>query len=315
MSSSAASAAGSVPVIVGPTAAGKSAVAMWIASQGRPITIVSADSRQVYRGFDVGTAKPTPEERARVPHEGIDVVEPTARYSAFAWADLAADAIARARAGGRMPIVVGGTGLYLRALFDEGFEEPELDEVRRTALQRELAAMPTETLRRWCEQLDPPRAALGRVQLLRSVEIALLTGHRLSDLHRTRRRAPRWRARYLVVDPGLVLAARILERTRAMLAGPWQEEVRALLRTVPSDAPAWKASGYGAVRAHVQGVVPLDATIERVAIETRQYAKRQRTWFRHQLPPEAVGRVDPLRAGWQDIVMRWLDERVEATQA
>lgn len=315
MSSSDASDAGDVPVIVGPTAAGKSAVALWLAARGRPITIVSADSRQIYRGFDVGTAKPDAAERARVPHEGIDIVDPGVRFSAFSWAEFAAGAIARARAAGREPVVVGGTGLYVRALFEPGFLEPELDEVRRIALRRELGALPTEVLRRWCEALDPARAHLGRVQLLRSIEIALLTGRRLSDLHRTSFRPPAWRARYLVVDPGIALATRIVERTRAMLGGAWQAEVRQLLEAVPRDAPAWNASGYRAVQAHVQGAATLDATIERVVIETRQYAKRQRTWFRHQLPSEGVVRVDPTRAGWQDVVWRWMNDRGEADQA
>lgn len=298
----------SVPVIVGPTAAGKSAVAMWLADRLGDLTIVSADSRQVYRDFDVGTAKPTPEERARVPHACIDVVEPAVRYSAFAWADAAAEAIAAARSGGRAPVVVGGTGLYVRALFGDAFVEPALDPGRRAALQAALAGMPTDELRRWCERLDPPRARLGRVQLLRSVEIALLTGRRLSALHATERRAPRWRARYLVVDPGPVLATRIEARARAMLGGAWQTEVRGLLAHVPPDAPAWKASGYVAVREHVEGRLDLETTIARVVIETRQYAKRQRTWFRHQLPPHGVLRLDPTQPGWEDAVLTWWNE-------
>jgi tRNA dimethylallyltransferase len=298
-------------VIVGPTAAGKSAVAMWLAERLGNVTIVSADSRQVYRGFDVGTAKPTPAERARVPHAGIDLVEPVVRYSAFAWADAAAEAIVAARAGGRTPVVVGGTGLYVRTLFEPGFVEPPLDPARRAALQAVLARMSTETVRRWCEHLDPSRATLGRVQLLRSVEIALLTGHRLSELHANHRRAPRWSARYLVVDPGAVLGRRIEERARAMLAGAWQAEVAALLARVPADAPAWKASGYVAVREHVAGGRALDATIERVVIETRQYAKRQRTWFRHQLPAEGVLRLDPTQPGWEDVVLAWWTEGTE----
>ena len=313
MSSSGDSGVADVPVIVGPTAAGKSAVAMWLADRGLPVTIVSADSRQIYRGFDVGTAKPTPAERARVPHACIDIVGPEIRFSAFEWADAASDAIATARSAGQEPIVVGGTGLYVRALFETTFAEPALDPPRRAALQHVVAERSTEELRRWCEQLDPARAHLGRVQLLRSIEVALLSGHRLSDLHRTHSRAPRWRARYLVVDPGAVLGARIEARARAMLAGAWQGEVQALMRTVAADAPAWKASGYDAVRMHVLGATSLEETIERVVIETRQYAKRQRTWFRHQLPPDAVVRVDPTSADWQDVVMRWWDERREGT--
>lgn len=307
--------AASVPVIVGPTAAGKSAVAMWLAEQGIPVTIVSADSRQVYRGFDVGTAKPTAAERARVPHEGIDVIDPRDRCSAYAWADLARAAIGAAREAGRIPVVVGGTGLYVRTLFGVGFSEPALDEARRAALRDELAARSTHELRRWCERLDPPRAGLGRAQLLRSIEIALLTGQRLSDLHESHRRPPTLAARYLVVDPGPSLAGRIERRTRAMLDGPWQEEVHALLGAVPAEAPAWKATGYAAVRALVEGSATLDATRQRVEIETRQYAKRQRTWFRHQLPSEHVARVNPADAAWPDGVMEWWNAVEEVRRA
>jgi tRNA dimethylallyltransferase len=307
--------ADSVPVIVGPTAAGKSAVAMWLAAGDVPVTIVSADSRQVYRGFDVGTAKPSRADRDAVPHACIDVADPRARFSAYLWADLAAAAIEDARRDGRVPLVVGGTGLYLRTLFEAGFTEPELDPSRRAALAEVLAPLPTAELRRWCEQLDPPRAVLGRVQLLRSIEIALLSGERLSDLHATRRRAPRWKARYLAVDPGPALAQHIERRAGAMLDGAWQEEVARLIGEVPPDAPAWKASGYGAVRRLVEGGASLAGTRERVIIETRQYAKRQRTWFRNQLPAGSVTALDPARDDWQATARRWWDESMEADQA
>src|SRR5215218_182379 len=197
-----------IPVICGPTAAGKTQLALWLAAR-TDVTIVSADSRQLYCGFDIGTAKPTAAERRAVPHCGIDVLDPTQRASAAWWADEADAWIRDALAAGRVPMVVGGTGLYLRALFGSLFAEPMLDEQRRAALQPELGAKSTETLRRWVTELDPPRAALGRTQLLRALEIALLTGRRVSDLHRERHRPARWAARYLVVDPGPELAQRI----------------------------------------------------------------------------------------------------------
>ncbi|HWH53053.1 MAG TPA: isopentenyl transferase family protein, partial [Gemmatimonadaceae bacterium] len=118
-----------VHVVCGPTAAGKSEVAMWLAERAA-CTVISADSRQVYRGFDIGTAKPSPADRARVPHSGIDIAEATERYSAAAWADAADRWVADALASGRTPLVVGGTGLYLRALFDGLFAEPRLDAAR-----------------------------------------------------------------------------------------------------------------------------------------------------------------------------------------
>jgi tRNA dimethylallyltransferase len=296
-----------VRAIVGATAAGKSAIALWLARR-HAIVVISADSRQIYRRFDVGTAKPTPAERESVPHRGIDIVEPSERYSAFAWAAAAADWIAEASTGGRTPLVVGGTGLYARALFESSFEEPELDLARRKRLEIFLAALSVPELRRWCTLLDPARTHLGRTQLLRAIEVALLTGHRLSALHKERRRPPRHRARYLVVDPGRGLAERIATRARTMLEGGWVEEVRRLDATVPPLAPAWNSTGYRTVRSMVRGEMTEAEVLERVIIETRQYAKRQRTWFRHQLPDRAVTRVDPAAADWQETVERWWTE-------
>ena len=300
-----ASAGAEIPVVCGPTAAGKSAVALWVADR-TPSTIVSADSRQIYRGFDIGTAKPTLDERARIPHEGIDVADPTERYSAAAWAASANQWIERSFAEGRQPLVVGGTGLYLRALFEGLFEEPTLDPDRRASLDAYTRTLDVAELRRWVDTLDPPRAHLGRTQLLRSIEIALLTGHRLSDLHRERARSSRWRPRYLLVDPGPVLADRIGARLDAMLDHGWPDEVRRLMNEIPADAPAWNATGYDVVRRLVRGEITRAAARDAILIGTRQYAKRQRTWFRHQLPADRVTRVDPTSLTWRSVVEQWL---------
>jgi tRNA dimethylallyltransferase len=280
-----------IRVICGPTAAGKTTASISL-SRLADVADVSADSRQLYREFDVGTAKPSASDRDAVPHYGIDVLDPTARASAAWWAERADAWLRDAIAGGRTPIVVGGTGLYLRALFGSLFEEPPMDPERRRVLQSELDALSVDELRRWVERLDPARAHLGRTQLLRAVEIALLTGRRVSELHAESRTAPRWRARYLVVDPGPVLAAQIASRTRAMFESGWIDEVRRLTETVPADAPAWNATGYRTIREMEQGLTTYEAAVERVVIETRQYAKRQRTWFRHQLAGEDVTRLD-----------------------
>ena len=298
------SSAAPIRVICGPTAAGKTGLALRLARHAE-IVIVSADSRQLYRRFDVGTAKPTAEERSAVPHVGIDVLEPTERASAAWWADCADHWIRDARASGREPLVVGGTGLYLRALFGALFEEPALDPVRRAALGLELEFLPTEALRRWVRALDPPRAHLGRTQLLRAVEIALLTGQRVSDLHRERARPARWTARYLLVDPGDDLAQRIEARTHAMLAAGWRDEVRELMRDVPANAPAWNATGYGAIRLLEAGELTEHEAAMRVVVETRQYAKRQRTWFRHQLVGSDVTRLDPRVPDWEARALSW----------
>src|SRR5204862_3579311 len=140
-----------------------------------------------------------------------------------------------------------------------------------------------------------------RAQQLRAVEVALLTGHRLSALHRDRARVPRWTARYLLVDPppGQALPDAIARRVDAMLDGGWPEEVQVLRQSVPADAPAWQATGYRHVRRLVAGECTRGKARERIVIQTRQYAKRQRTWFRHQLPADRVTRVDPTAENWR----------------
>jgi tRNA dimethylallyltransferase len=171
-----------------------------------------------------------------------------------------------------------------------------------------LDGQPTEELRRWVAELDPARAALGRTQLLRAIEVATLTGSRISELHASEAVRPVWRARYLVVDPGPSLHERIEHRLEAMIASGWLDEVQRL-RTVPDDAPAWKASGYRELRDVVDGIVGIDAARERILIETRQYAKRQRTWFRHQLPDDATTRLDPTQKDAEGIIERWYGGR------
>jgi tRNA dimethylallyltransferase len=301
----------SLRVITGPTASGKSALVMRLADAA-PLTVVSADSRQIYRRFDIGTAKPSADERARVPHEGIDIVDPDARYSAAAWSEDAIGWIGTAHTNGRTPVVVGGTGFYLRALTAPLFEEPPLDPDRRRRLLAELDALDTESLRRWCTALDPARASLGRAQLLRAVEIALLTGVPISRWHREAPRPPRARARYLVVDPGPILGAWIEQRVDAMFGGGWPEEVEALARTIDAAAPAWKATGYDAVRQMVRGRLAREEARMQVIIETRQYAKRQRTWFRHQLAGADVSRLDPRVPDAMERALRWWHEPNEA---
>jgi tRNA dimethylallyltransferase len=302
MSSSAASDAAELRIICGPTAAGKSALALALAER-HGATIVSADSRQIYRRFDIGTAKPTREELSRVPHCGIDVADPTERWSAARWADDAEGwlrEVSPSRA-----VVAGGTGFYLRALTAPLFVAPPLDAVARAALEIELAPLSIDALRERCRALDPARAHLGRAQLLRTIEVAVLTGQRLSDLQRDNARAPRRTARWLVVDPGDRLATQIEQRIDAMLDGGWIDETRELMRDVPADAPAWQGCGYDAVRDILTGSrTPAEAR-DAILIDTRQYAKRQRTWFRHQLPETCVTRVDPHDATTAARVEEW----------
>lgn len=293
-----------VPAIVGPTGAGKSALALALAERVGA-AIVSADSRQLYRAFDLGTAKPTAAERARVPHHGVDVAAPTERWSAARWADGAEGWIAACDAAGRAPVLVGGTGFYLRALAEPLFAEPPLDPVRRAEVARELDALSIGALRERVAELDPERAGGQRVQLLRAAEVMLLTGVPLSTWLRSATRAPRVALRYLVVDPGPPLAAQLARRMDAMLAAGWLAEVEQLTAELRDDAPAWHATGYDVWRAHLTGALSFARARDRVLIETRQYAKRQRTWFRHQLPLASVTHVDPSRADALDLALAW----------
>lgn len=296
-----------VRVICGPTAAGKSAIASALALE-YGATIISADSRQIYRGFDIGTAKPDWSERKTIRHEGLDVADPVERFSASRWATLAMAALADVRSGRGEAIVAGGTGFYIRALFDPLFEAPDMDDSRRRRLEGCLSRLALAELRRWCSAIDPRRAHLGRYQLIRAIEIALLAGRRMSDMHDGGARTSGLRPFYLLVDPGAGLTGRIAARVDAMIDAGWLDEVRSLDARVEETAPAWKASGYRLMRSVARGELDLSEARERIIIETRQYARRQRTWFRHQLGDAPVTRLDPDDPDHQAKVQRWWKE-------
>ena len=289
-------------VIVGPTAAGKSFVAMQLATRFN-LAIISADSRQVYRRFDIGTAKPSKVDLATVPHYGIDVVDPVERYSAHAWASDVSHWQADALRQGRESVIVGGTGFYIRALVRPLDAVPALQPRQRRQLDQVLGHLDHDSLRRWCERLDPARAHLGRTQLLRAVETVLLTGKRITDAFGAQ--SPARAVRYLVIDPGDGLSHIIEKRVDTMIRAGWSTEVHELMQSIPDDAPAWLASGYGAMRAHVEGRITLEEATRRIVIETRQYAKRQRTWFRHQLGDGDVERINPLDADAAVRIEQW----------
>lgn len=300
---------GELRIIAGPTGAGKSALAMRLAERHGAM-IISADSRQVYRGFDIGTAKPTAAERATVRHEGIDVATPEERWSAARWAKAAEGWLAAAAERRQPVLVVGGTGLWLRALVQPLADEPPMDPERRRALQQELARLDTLALRRWVAQLDPARAgpAQGRTQLLRAAEVALLTGTRISEWHAAGAGKPSLPARWLVVDPLEALAGQIEARLGMMFATGWEDEVRTLIERVPADAVAWNACGYREIRAMVEGGRGREDARRAVLVSTRQYAKRQRTWFRNQVSEsrgDAIVRLDPRAADVDAQAERW----------
>lgn len=278
------------PIVVGPTGIGKTAVALALAEHW-PLEVVSADSRQVYRGLDVATAKPTPRERRRVPHHLLDLVAPGERYSAGRFAVEAAEAIGAIRLRERLPLVVGGTGLYVRALTDGLFAEPPLDRPRRDALAAVTAAMDNPTLVRWAGRLDPGFAGGGgRQRATRAIEMALLTGRPLTWWQRSAAASATVRPWFVrLTAPRAVLHQRIAARTGEMLRRGLVEEVAAALADgAPLAGPGMDGIGVREAVAVLQGRLPREALAEAITVATRQYAKRQETWFRNQLGDEAL---------------------------
>ena len=278
--------------ILGPTASGKTAVAVEVARllDGE---IISADSRQLYRGMDVGTAKPTLAERASIPHHGFDMVAPGERYSAGRFARDAWSWIDAIRQRERIPIIAGGTGFFLRALTHPMFDEPALEPSRKEAWKRYLAELPVDRLKSWAAALDPDASIQpqDRQRLARVIEIALLTGRPLSWWQRTA--APPLPAidpHVFVLDlPRAGLYRRIEARVDAMIDAGLAGEVRALLaRGYDESAPGMNATGYIELIPHVRGERTLDDAVAMIKAATRRYARRQLTWLRHQLPPGAA---------------------------
>ena len=272
------------PVVVGPTAVGKTAVVAALAAL-IPVTVLSADARQVYRGLDVGTAKPDVELRRRVPHLGLDLIAPGERYSAGRFARDAAGWLAETRAAGRLPVVVGGTGFYIRALADGLFREPSLEPERRERLRAWTAALAVPELARWAGRLDRRYAGGGRQRAARAVEVALLTGRAVSWWQREARETGAMRPWYIhLTVPRETLHRRIAERVDRMLASGLVAEVeRTLAAGVAAAAPGLDGVGYREVVAVLQGRAPAVGLRDAIVIATRQYAKRQETWFRQQL--------------------------------
>jgi len=273
-------------VLVGPTGVGKTAVAVALAAL-TPITVISADARQVYRGLDIGTAKPDRETQARVPHRGLDLVAPGERYSAGRFARDAAGWIADTRSAGRgvEPIVVGGTGLYIRALAEGLFREPPFEPERREQLRRWSESLEGADLARWAGRLDPAFLGGGRQRAARAVEVALLTGHTLSWWQREARESGTLRPWYIhLTVPREVLHRRLATRVDQMLAAGLVAEVqRQLDAGVARDAAGLDGIGYREVVAMVNGELPESELRDAILVSTRRYAKRQDTWFRNQL--------------------------------
>src|SRR3989441_3031323 len=279
------------PVIVGPTGVGKTAVAVAIGALV-PITVISADARQIYRGLDIGTAKPDRATRARVPHCGLDLIDAGERYSAGRFARAAAGWIAETVPNGRRPIVVGGTGLYIRALAEGLFREPPFDADRREQLRTWSEALEGGELARWAGRLDPRFPGGGRQRAARAVEVALLTGRALSWWQQVARESGALRPWDIHLTlPREALHRRLAARVDSMLAAGLVEEVRGVLAAgVRPDAAGLDGVGYREVVSMLQGRLPEIALRDAILVSTRRYAKRQETWFRNQLRREQGAR-------------------------
>lgn len=314
------SASDTLVVILGPTATGKTALSLKLA----PVLdaeIVSADSAMVYRYLDIGTAKPSPADRARIPHHLIDVVDPDRQFSVAEFTALARAAIASIRARGRLPLVVGGTGLYIRALL-EGYPLERVpappDPALRTRLREEADRLGPHALHLRLEQLDP--AAAARIhphdvkRVIRALEVIARTGRRFSEVYA---QPPRVAAAERVLKLGLLLPReelyrRIEERTDRQLAAGFLEEVRRLLQMgYRPGHPGLQVLGYRHLVAHLSGRLSLEEAVRQIKRDTRRFAKRQLTWFRrergvrwvdvHGLQPEELA---ALLAPWIEDFLR-----------
>ena len=275
------------PVICGPTAGGKTALALAIADElnrhGHGAEIVSADAYLGYRGLDIGTAKPTREELAKVPHHLVDIVEPTEGFTVAQWLALAERAIAEIKERGKVPIVVGGTHLFIKALIDGLFEGPEPDPELRAGLQ----ALPADELRRRLEAVDPDAA--GRIhpadtrRTIRAIEVYEQTGQTITSLQtQWDREHPRDPGAQLVVLSWetATINSRINARVKLMRQSGLTEEVRGLHTAGRLGPTAGQALGYKQLVDHFEGRLSEDDAYERIKIETRRFAKNQRTWLR-----------------------------------
>jgi tRNA dimethylallyltransferase len=280
--------------IVGPTASGKTALSIEVARRVDG-EIISMDSRSVFRGMDIGTAKPTPEEQAGIPHWGIDIAEPSERFNAARWADYAREKIAEIRARGRVPMLVGGTGFFLRALTHPIFQEPELDAERRKRLHAWMDGQPDDELHRWLSALDPESAERlrgwgGRQRLMRALEVPLLTGRTLPWWHRNAppAEAPVPVLPFVLQVPRERLFPAIDRRVSEMVEAGLIDEVRGLVEKYGEHAPGLNAHAYIELFPYFRGERTLDEALDLARKNTRDYTKRQLTWFRKQLPEGAV---------------------------
>jgi tRNA dimethylallyltransferase len=290
-----------VLILTGPTGSGKSDWALRLAQQW-PVEIISVDSAQVFRGMDIGTAKPGPAARAAVAHHLLDILDPAQTYSAGQFAQDAATLISQIRARRHIPLLVGGTLLYLRALRHGLAKLPRASPELRRSIDDDAAVRGWPALHAELARLDPQAASrihpndAQRIQ--RALEVCRLTGQTLSGLQERspaalQGSAPIWA---LIPQPRAVLHERIALRFKQMMAQGFLAEVRALHERgdLRADHPSMRAVGYRQLFQHCAGQSSLDEAVERGIAATRQLAKRQLTWLRAD---SAIRMVDPLAPG------------------
>jgi tRNA dimethylallyltransferase len=300
-------------VVAGPTASGKSGLALEVAGivGGE---IVSADAFAIYRGLDIGTDKPSPEARRQVPHHLIDIIDPNQRFSAGDFAAAADRAITEIRERRRVPMVVGGSHFYIRALLLGLFPAPPRDPVVRARLAEEWER-DAEGVHRWLATIDPAAArriaSADRQRVLRALEVWELTGVPISSHWQSHHTPPRYRP--LLVTPQRSrddLYARINSRVDIMFASGLVDEVSSLLRAgVPRDAHALKAIGYREVVAHLDGHITLRDAIEQTKQSSRRFAKRQLSWLRHLREGELHRVAAEAGDGADQVARLWREHR------
>jgi tRNA dimethylallyltransferase len=272
--------------VVGPTASGKSALGLALAAR-LDGEILCCDSMQVYRGMDIGTAKATAEERRRVPHHLLDLVSPAEPFHAAAWAARAQAAMAEVTARGRLPLVVGGTGLYFRALTRGLFDAPPADPAIRARHQAEAARVGVPALHQRLAALDPDAAAGilpgDLVRVSRALEVLEQTGQTITALRRAAAPPRALQVHTVVLDPPLAaLRTQVEARVAAMMAAGFLDEVRALRGAGFGATRPLQAIGYRQLGSHLDGETTLAEAVREIASATVAYARRQRTWFRRE---------------------------------
>jgi len=299
-------------VVVGPTAVGKTATAIAIA-EAVGGEIVSADSRQIYLGMDIGTAKPTADELARVPHHLIDILTPDKRLGLAEFQSAARTAIEEVLVRGRVPLLVGGTGQYVLALV-EGWGVPRVppDPALRLTLEAFASVYSATALHARLAALDP--VAAERLdyrnvrRVVRALEVCLLTGERISDLQR--KTPPPYRVLWVgLIRPRPALYARVDARIEAMLeAGLVAEVERLVAEGYGLDLPAMSALGYREIGQHLRGEITLEEAAARMRRETRRFVRQQATWFRADDPRIQWFDLEVVSTGEiVDFVRGWLD--------